>query len=99
MGCWAGNGLEAIGQSTAEERCGLMHGFKRSLLLFAGGPIADAIRSLSKVQKTDAWAQAGVSVSRAAITKSHRVGASTTELYHLHLSAGHQPQIKGPAGP
>ena len=40
---WPSNGLESIGQSRAEECYVLMHSFKRSLLMFVGGPTVEAI--------------------------------------------------------
>jgi len=38
------------------------------------GATEEAVRSLSKAEKTEVWAQARVSVSRAAVTKYCKLG-------------------------
>ena len=42
--------------------------------MVTGGATEEVVRSLSKAEKTEVWAQARVSVSRAAITKYHKLG-------------------------
>ena len=42
--------------------------------MVTGGVTAEVVRSLSKVEKMEVWAQARVSVSRAAVTKNHKLG-------------------------
>ena len=42
--------------------------------MVTGGGTAQAVRNLSKAEETEVWAQARVSVSRAAVTKSCRLG-------------------------
>ena len=42
--------------------------------MVTGGVTEEVVRSLSKAEKTEVWAQARVSVSRAAITKYHKLG-------------------------
>ena len=38
--------------------------------MFTGGVTAEVVRSLSKVEETEVWAQARLSVSRAAVKNS-----------------------------
>ena len=42
--------------------------------MVTGGVTEEAVRSLSKAEKTEVWAQARVSVSRAAVTKHCKLG-------------------------
>ena len=42
--------------------------------MITGEVTAEAVRSLSKAEKTEVWAQARVSVSRAAVTKHSKLG-------------------------
>ena len=42
--------------------------------MVTGGGTAEPVTSLSKAEKTEEWAQARVSVSRAAVTKHHKPG-------------------------
>ena len=42
--------------------------------MVTGGVTEEAVRSLSKAEKTEVWAQARVSVSRAAVTKHRKLG-------------------------
>ena len=42
--------------------------------MVTGGAIAEAVRSLSKVEETEVWAQSRVPVSIAAITKHCKLG-------------------------
>ena len=42
--------------------------------MVTGGVAEEAVRSLSKAEKTEVWAQARVSVSRAGVTKHHKLG-------------------------
>ena len=49
--------------------------------MVTGGATAEAVRSLSKAEETEVWAQDRVSVSRAAVTKHCKLGDKTTEVY------------------
>ena len=78
-GSWSpGSGQQAqkwdgrLGSSRAEEGCGLMW----ELRDFSDGHWKgdQAVRSLSKAEKTEVWAQARVSISRAAVTKYLKLG-------------------------
>ena len=42
--------------------------------MVTGGVTAEAVRSLSKAEKAEVWAQDRVSVSRAAVTKHCKLG-------------------------
>ena len=42
--------------------------------MVSGGGTAEAVTSLSKAEETEVWAQARVSVSRAAVTKHCKLG-------------------------
>ena len=42
--------------------------------MFTGGVTVEKIRSLIEAEKTEVWAQARVSVSRAGVTKHHKLG-------------------------
>ena len=42
--------------------------------MVTGGATAEAVRSLSKAEETEVWAQDRVSVSRAAVTKHCKLG-------------------------
>ena len=42
--------------------------------MVSGGGTAEAVTSLSKAEETEVWAQARVSVSRAAVTKHYKLG-------------------------
>ena len=42
--------------------------------MVTGGGTAEAVTSLSKAEETEVWAQARVSVSRAAVTKHRKLG-------------------------
>ena len=42
--------------------------------MVTGGGTAEAVTSLSKAEETEVWAQARVSVSRAAVTKHCKLG-------------------------
>ena len=49
--------------------------------MVTGRGTAEAVTSLSKAEETEVWAQARVSVSRAAVTKHCKLGDKTTEVY------------------
>ena len=42
--------------------------------MVTGGVTEEVIRNLSKAEETEVWAQARVSVSRAAVTKHRKLG-------------------------
>ena len=49
-----------------------------------GGVTEEAVRNLNKTEETEVWAQARVSVSRAAVTKYCKLGdIKTAEVYRL----------------
>ena len=62
--------------------------------MFTGDMTADAIRSLSKAEKTEVWAQARVSVSRAAVTKHHKLGDLKQQKFIVYLLW--RPQVPNP---
>ena len=53
--------------------------------MVTGGATAEAIRSLSKAEETEVGAQARVSVSRAAITKYHKLGDLKQQKFMVSL--------------
>ena len=44
--------------------------------MVTGGAAEEAVRSLSKAEKTEVWAQARDSVPRAAVSQHHKLGDS-----------------------
>ena len=53
--------------------------------MVTGGTIAEAVRSLSDIGKTEVWTQARVSVSRAAITKYCKQGDLKQQKFMVSL--------------
>ena len=53
--------------------------------MVTGGTIAEAVRSLSNIGKTEVWTQARVSVSRAAITKYCKQGDLKQQKFMVSL--------------
>ena len=62
--------------------------------MVTGGATAEAIRSLSKAEETEVWAQDRVSVSRAAVTKHCKLGDKTTEVYLLSVLEAIDPRSR-----
>ena len=62
--------------------------------MVTGGVTEEAARSLSKAEETEVGAQARVSVSRAAITKYHKLGDLKNRHWFSHSSRGWKSQIK-----
>ena len=70
-------------------------------LMFTGGVTAEVVRSLSKVEETEVWAQARVSVSRAAVKNSKESQTGWLKITFLSspCSGGYKSQIQVLAGP
>ena len=65
--------------------------------MVTGGVTEEAVRSLSKAEKTEVWAQARVSVSRAAASQLRKLGDSRS--LSSPCSGGYRSQIQVLAGP
>ena len=64
--------------------------------MVTGGATEEAVRSLSKAEKTEVWAQARVSVSRAAVSQHCKLGDSRS--LSSPSSRGYRSQIQVLAG-
>ena len=65
--------------------------------MVTGGVTKEAVRSLSKAEETEVWAQARDSVSRAAISQHRKLEDSRSLL--SPCSGGYKSQIQVMAGP
>ena len=64
--------------------------------MVTGGVTEEAVRSLSKAETTEVWAQARDSVSRAAVSQHHKQGDSRS--LSSPSSGGYRSQIQVLAG-
>ena len=64
--------------------------------MVTGGVTEEAVRSLSKAEKTEVWAQARVSVSKAAVSQHRKLGDSRS--LSSPSSGGYRSQIQVLAG-
>ena len=62
--------------------------------MFTGGVTVEKIRSLIEAEKTEVWAQARVSVSRAGVTKHHKLGDLKQQKFIVCLFW--RPQVPNP---
>ena len=68
--------------------------------MVTGGVTGEAVRSLSKAEKAEVWAQDRVSVSRAAVTKHCKLGDLKQQKFIISLlPGGYRSQIQVLAGP
>ena len=68
--------------------------------MVTGGVTAEAVRSLSKAEEAEVWAQDRVSVSRAAVTKHCKLDDLKQQKFIISLlPGGYRSQIQVLAGP